>query len=203
MDCSPWSSSIHGIFQARILEWVAISFSRTSSQPRDRTQVSHIAVRRFNLWATREAHQKTLDLFLFWKKKIRRRSFSRALSPLSGNTLINWARPVFMLLENNVFSCIVYHWKNSSTWNNGSHFFSLQWLFVVIALTNLDSILKSRDSTLLTKVCLVKAMVFPVVIYVCESSTVKKAEELILLNWGVGEDSWESLGLQGDPSSLS
>ena len=56
-------------------------------------------------------------------------------------------------------------------------------------MTNLDSILKSRDISLLTKVCLVKAMVFPVVIHGCESSTVKKAEELILLNCGVGEDS--------------
>ena len=59
------------------------------------------------------------------------------------------------------------------------------------AMTNLDSILKSRDITLLTKVCLVKAMVFPVVMYGCESWTVKKAEhkELMLLNCGVGEDS--------------
>ena len=58
-------------------------------------------------------------------------------------------------------------------------------------MTNLDSILKSRDITLLTKVCLVKAMVFPVVMYGCESWTVKKAEpeELMLLNCGVGEDS--------------
>ena len=44
------------------------------------------------------------------------------------------------------------------------------------AMTNLDSVLKSRDTTLLTNVCLVKAMVFPVVTYVCESWTVKKAE---------------------------
>jgi len=55
MDCSPPGSSIHGILQARILEWVAISFSRGSSQSRDWTQVSHTAGRRFNLWATREA----------------------------------------------------------------------------------------------------------------------------------------------------
>ena len=48
-------SSVHGILQARILEWVAISFSRGSSQPRDRTQVSHIAGRCFNLCTTREA----------------------------------------------------------------------------------------------------------------------------------------------------
>ena len=56
MDCSPPSSSVHGILQARILEWVAISFSRGSSQPRERIQVSCIAGRHFNLWATREAY---------------------------------------------------------------------------------------------------------------------------------------------------
>ena len=58
-------------------------------------------------------------------------------------------------------------------------------------ITNLDSILKSRDITLSTKVRLVKAMVFPVVMYGCESWTIKKAQhlELMLLNCGVGEDS--------------
>ena len=77
--------------------------------------------------------------------------------------------------------------------------------------TNLDSIFKNRDITLPTKVHLVKAMVFPVVMYGCESWTVKKVEywrklsteELILLNCGVREDSWESLGLPGDPTSPS
>ena len=58
-------------------------------------------------------------------------------------------------------------------------------------MTNLDSILKSRDITLPTKVHLVKAMVFPVVMYGCESWTIKKADadKLMLLNCGVGEDS--------------
>ena len=58
-------------------------------------------------------------------------------------------------------------------------------------MSNLDSILKSRDITLPTKVHLVKAMVFPVVMYGCESWPVKKAERqrLMLLNCGVGEDS--------------
>ena len=55
VDYSPPGSSIHGILQARILEWVAISFSRGSSRPRVRTLVSRIAGRRFNLCATREA----------------------------------------------------------------------------------------------------------------------------------------------------
>ena len=54
MDCSLPCSSVHGIFQARILEWVAISFSSGSFQPRDRTQVSHIAGRLLTIWATRE-----------------------------------------------------------------------------------------------------------------------------------------------------
>ena len=58
-------------------------------------------------------------------------------------------------------------------------------------MTKLDSIYKRRDTTLLTKVCLFKAMVFPVVMYGCESWTVKRlsTEELMLLNGGVGEDS--------------
>ena len=48
-------SSLHGILQARVLEWVAISFSRGSSRPRDQTQVSRIPGKHFNLWATGEA----------------------------------------------------------------------------------------------------------------------------------------------------
>ena len=54
MDCNLPGFSVHGIFQARILEWVAISFSRRSSQPRDWTWVFHIVGRRFTVWATRE-----------------------------------------------------------------------------------------------------------------------------------------------------
>ena len=69
------------------------------------------------------------------------------------------------------------------------------------AITNLDGVLKSRDITLLTKVHLVKAKVFPVVVYGCESWTIKKAE-----CWkidAVGEDSWESIGQQGDQTIQS
>ena len=63
--------------------------------------------------------------------------------------------------------------------------------FLIMSMTNLDSIFKSRDITLPTKVRLIKAMVFPVVMYGCESWTVKKVErkELMLLKCGVGEDS--------------
>ena len=55
MDCILPASSVHGILQARMLEWVAISFSRGSFQPRDQTQVSCITGRFFTTWATREA----------------------------------------------------------------------------------------------------------------------------------------------------
>ena len=78
-------------------------------------------------------------------------------------------------------------------------------LFERKVITNLDTTLKSKDIILPSKVSLVKAMFFPVVMYGCKNWTVKKlsAEELMLLNCGVGEDSWESLGLQGDPTSPS
>ena len=69
-------------------------------------------------------------------------------------------------------------------------------------MTNLDSIFKSRDITLPTKVRLVKAMVFPVVMYGCESWTVKKAEhQRIAFELWCWKESRESLGLQGDPTS--
>ena len=58
MDCSPPGSSVQGILPARTLERVAISFSRGSSWPRDRTQISCIACRLFIMWATRELHKK-------------------------------------------------------------------------------------------------------------------------------------------------
>ena len=74
MDRSSPGFSVHGIFQARILEWVAISFSRRSSWPRDWTQVSRVASRCFTIWATREAHKgswlsnlSVLALALVWE----------------------------------------------------------------------------------------------------------------------------------------
>ena len=62
MDCSLPSSSVHGIFQAIVLEWIAISFSKGSSQPRDQTRVSLIVDRRFIVRATREVHRKMIYL---------------------------------------------------------------------------------------------------------------------------------------------
>ena len=72
-----------------------------------------------------------------------------------------------------------------------SHEIKRQLLLRRKAMTNLESILKNRDITLSTKVCIVKAMVFPVIVYGCESWTIGKlsTEELMLLNCGVREDS--------------
>ena len=74
---------------------------------------------------------------------------------------------------------------------NFSHEIKRHLLLGIKVMTNLDNILKNRDITLPTKVHLVKAMVFPVVIYECESWTLKKAEcqKLMLLNCGVGQGS--------------
>ena len=72
-------------------------------------------------------------------------------------------------------------------------------------MTNLDSLWKSRDITLLTKVCRVRAMAFPAVMYRYETWTIKKAEcwRIDAFELGAGEDSWESLEPQGDQTSQS
>ena len=72
VDCSLPGSSIHGIFQARILEWVAISFSRGSSRPRDWTQVYCIGGRRFTVWATWEV--PTLNIQIGKSTEMKRRA---------------------------------------------------------------------------------------------------------------------------------
>ena len=69
MDCSPPGSSVHVIFQARVLQWVAISFSRRSSWCRNWTWVSHIACRCFTVWATREVPSWWHQIHMTSKKK--------------------------------------------------------------------------------------------------------------------------------------
>ena len=100
-DCNLQRSSVHGIFQAKLLEWVAISFSRGSSQPRDQTWVSHIVGRCFTIWATKrrraetkrkrefnpEAWVKETSNTISFKKKIMKRQ--RNTTPMkeqAGNT---------------------------------------------------------------------------------------------------------------------
>ena len=67
VDCRLPDSSVHGILKARVLEWVAISFSRGSSQPRDWTRVSHIVGRHFIVWATREVILAHINVFKMHK----------------------------------------------------------------------------------------------------------------------------------------
>ena len=72
MGCSPPGSSVHEIFQARILEWVAISFSRGSTWPRYWTRVSHTIGRCFTVWATREAWVRCAQIYAIERELWRR-----------------------------------------------------------------------------------------------------------------------------------
>ena len=90
VDYSLPGSSLHGILQARVLEWVAIAFSRGSSRPRDQTRVSRIPGSRFNLWATREAQSGHRWVrngnSNAWQKTLRRwTSRTAATPPLLGS----------------------------------------------------------------------------------------------------------------------
>ena len=69
MDCNLPGSTVHGILQARILEWLAISFSRRSLRPRDCTRVSRVVGRRFTIWATREERKEELKSLLMKMKE--------------------------------------------------------------------------------------------------------------------------------------
>ena len=80
VDCSLPGSSIHGIFQARVLEWVAIPFSRGSSRSRDRTQVSRIVGRHFTVWDTREASKWVRVEIEYWEGKMHKHQISRVYS---------------------------------------------------------------------------------------------------------------------------
>ena len=87
MDCSPPDSSVHRILQAQILEWVAIPFSRGSSQPRDQTQVSHVAGRLFTIWAISEApEKKNEDKLKIW-------------------SVVAWSGPLKLLFIGRYYKC--------------------------------------------------------------------------------------------------
>ena len=83
MDCCPPGSSFHGIFQARILEWVAIFFSRGSARPRDQTQVSYTAGRFFTEWAT-GSPRKWRPTPVFWPGKPHGQRSLEGCSPCGG-----------------------------------------------------------------------------------------------------------------------
>ena len=144
MDCSLPGFSVHGIFQARVLECVVIAFSAGP----------------ITLWQIEGEKMEVVTNFLFLGSKI-------IVDGDCSHEIRRW-----LLLGRK-------------------------------AMTNLDSVLKSRDITLLTKVLIVKAMVFPVFMYSFESWTVKKAKSrrIDASNCGAGEDSWKSLWQQGDQTS--
>ena len=162
--------------QARILEWVAVPSSRGSSRLRDQTHLLPLP-----LW-----HAGSLPV---------------PAKPNGGLLLRANGRQA---------KAVPTHvWCYVPVWMAGHSLQALAWLrwcfFVTRVLCMWDSILKSRDITLPTKVHLVKAMVFPVVMYGCESWTIKKAEcQRIDAFWTVVlEKTLESLGPQGDPTSPS
>ena len=108
MDCSPPDSSIHGIFQARVLEWVAISFSRGPSWPRDQIWVYHSAGRCFTVWVGKESACNAGDLGLI-------PGLGKSLGEGSGYPL------QYSGLENPMY-CIVHRVTKSQTWLSDFHF---------------------------------------------------------------------------------
>ena len=94
MDSSLPVSSVHVILQARILEWVVISFSRGSSQPRDQTQVTHIAGRLFTDWAPRKAFCVSLKTFIIVRVS---RTYNRFYATWIGD---HYLLPLLLLINN-------------------------------------------------------------------------------------------------------
>ena len=108
MDCSPpGSSSVHGILQARILEWVAISFSKGSSWPRNWTRISCLVGRFFTIWATREAlYCFCFTFFFFWPQGMwdlssptRNWTHTSYIGRWSLNHWTSWAVPEKILIK--------------------------------------------------------------------------------------------------------
>ena len=97
--CDPIDYTIHGILQAGILEWVAVPFSRGSSQPRDPTQVSCIAGRFFTSWATREAQEYWRVAYSCSSGSSRPRNLTR-VSCIAGGFFSSWAtrEALFLLI---------------------------------------------------------------------------------------------------------
>ena len=111
MNCSLPGPSVHGIFQVRVLEWVAISFSRGSSWPRDRTPVSHIADRRFTVWATRGVsthHSRRVSAQCIFLKEI-----SESPWTVSGKGAQDNFKLLLVGILPDYLQSVLKHWENS------------------------------------------------------------------------------------------
>ena len=114
MGCSLSGSSVHGIFQARVLEWIAISFPRRPSQPRNRTQVSLIAGRCFTIWTTREAqifiYLAAPDLSCSMQDLVAQPGFEPGSPALGVQSLSCWATrevTIDLICPNKMWSTII------------------------------------------------------------------------------------------------
>ena len=116
MDCGPPHSSVHGIFQARVLEWVAISFSSGPSWPRDRTRVSCIVGRCFTIWVTREAPTSLVSCVNKWSAAAAAKllqSCPTLCNPIDGSPL---GSPVPGILQARTLEWVAISLSNAWKW---------------------------------------------------------------------------------------
>ena len=113
MDCNLPGSSVHGIFQATVLEWVAISFSRGSSRPRDQTRVSRIVDRHFTIWATREVLERREQ-----NSNVNSEKFKGEFKCICNRLLLRWVMAMWMF--------IILFPRHIYVWNILSNFFSIR-----------------------------------------------------------------------------
>ena len=189
MDCSLPGSSAHGVFQARVLEWGVIAFSLYAeyimrNAGLDETQVGiKIAGRNISnliyaddttLMAESEEELKSLLM------KVKEESEKVGLKLGIRKTKIMASGPItsWQIDGKTMETVTNFIWGGSKSTADGdcSHEIKRCLLLGRKVMNSLDSILKSRDITLPTKVCVVKAMMFPIVMFGCESWTIKKAE---------------------------
>ena len=188
MDCSLPGSSIHGIFQARVLEWFAISFIYAEYIMRNaRLNEAQAGIKITGRSINNLRYADDTILMTEIKEE-----FFINQRPLDESERGEWKSWLKAQHSQNKDHGIWSHHFMANRWGNSERLYFLGFQNTVNSdcsheikrrlllgrkvMTNLDSIFKSRDITLLIKVCLVKAMVFPVVMYRCESWTIKKAE---------------------------
>ena len=164
---SPWNSPGQNTGVEKY--WIFFPFSRGSSQPRDRTHVSHTAGGFFTSWVTRKPKNTGVgNLCLL-----------QGIFPTqeSNRCLLHCRWILYQLNFQGALQIVLFHFMVGITADGDcSHEIKRCLLLGKKVMANLESILKCRDITLPTEIRLVKFMIFPVVMYGCESWTVKKAE---------------------------